>query len=159
MPDRRHVLSLLAAAASFNVGATRAWAAGSVAMHVHKSPGCGCCEGWADLARSAGYDVTVTEMADVDATKDGLGVPDALWSCHTVEVGGYVLEGHVPFEAVAALLADRPDVAGLAVPGMPMGSPGMGNDPAARFDVLAWGGAAGDGSIYYRAGTADPLAD
>ena len=74
------------------------------------------------------------------------------WACHTTEVAGYVIEGHVPFEAVAQLLEERPDIAGIAVPGMPGGSPGMGDDPNARFDVIAFGGDAEVGEVFYQAG-------
>ena len=154
MTNRRQFLMLSSAA--FAAAAFPARAA--TPMHVHSAPSCGCCHAWADLARANGYAVTVTELTDPDAQKAAMGVPANLTSCHTVEAGGYVFEGHVPFEAVSAVLADRPDITGLAVPGMPMGSPGMGDDPAARFDVIAFGGAAGAGQVYYRAGTAQPFA-
>ena len=154
MIDRRRLLHLSAAAICLPALPARA----ATAVHVHAAPSCGCCHAWADLAKARGFDVTVTEMADPDAEKAALGVPAALASCHTVEADGYVFEGHVPFEALEAVLRDRPDIAGLAVPGMPMGSPGMGDDPAARFDVIAFGGAAGDGQVYYRAGLERPFA-
>ncbi len=121
-------------------------------MTVHKDPNCGCCTAWADLAEEAGYEVKLIDSADLAATKERLGVPDEFWSCHTVEVDGYVIEGHVPFDALARLLAERPAVQGIAVPGMPEGSPGMGDDPAARYDVIAWGKDAGDGALYQRMG-------
>ena len=121
-------------------------------MTVHKDPNCGCCTAWAGLAQQAGYEVERIDSADLGAIKDRLGVPDELWSCHTVEIGGYVIEGHVPFDAVSRLLEERPDVTGIAVPGMPAGSPGMGDDPAARYDIIAWGGEAGDGAVYQRMG-------
>jgi hypothetical protein len=127
-------------------------AQGRPLMDVAKDPYCGCCGAWADLAREAGFDVTLRDVEDMAAEKAAAGVPDDLWSCHTARVGGYVIEGHVPFDAVARLLAERPDIAGLAVPGMPMGSPGMGDDPAARYDVIAWGGAAGNGTVFHEAG-------
>lgn len=121
-------------------------------MTVHKDPNCGCCTAWADLARQAGYVVTQVESTDMTSTKQRLGVPDHLWSCHTVEVDGYVIEGHVPFDALARLLNERPDLTGIAVPGMPAGSPGMGDDPAAEYDVVAWGAEAGEGRLYQRMG-------
>lgn len=121
-------------------------------MTVHKDPDCGCCTAWADLAEEAGYEVTIVEDGDLYAAKDRLGVPAALQSCHTVEVDGYVVEGHVPLEALARLLEERPDATGIAVPGMPAGSPGMGDDPDARYDVVLWGGEAGDGKVYERMG-------
>ena len=79
-------------------------------------------------------------------------MPEALWSCHTARIDGYVIEGHVPFDALARLLETRPDVLGIAVPGMPAGSPGMGDDPAARYDVIAWGNEAGDGTLFQKVG-------
>ncbi len=72
--------------------------------------------------------------------------------CHTAVIDGYVVEGHVPFAAIAKLLEERPEITGIAVPGMPLGSPGMGLDPAARYDVMAFGGDAGEGEVFYQAG-------
>ena len=155
MTNRRDFLALSAAALSSVALPARA----AVPMHVRTAPSCGCCHAWADLARARGYAVTVSELVDPDAEKTALGVPMNLVSCHTVEAEGYVFEGHVPFEALEAVLRDRPDIAGLAVPGMPMGSPGMGDDPAALFDVIAFGGDAGAGRVFYRAGTPEPFAD
>lgn len=129
----------------------------STPMHVLTAPSCGCCHAWADLARARGYAVTTEELTDPEAQKSARGIPLQLASCHTVEADGYVFEGHVPFEAVEAVLRDRPNITGLAVPGMPMGSPGMGDDPSARYDVIAFGGAAGAGAVFYRAGTAQPF--
>lgn len=124
------------------------------AMTVTKTPTCGCCTAWADLASQAGYAVTTVDMDDVSPVKRRLGVPRELWGCHTAEIDGYVVEGHVPFDAVARLLDERPDVTGIAAPGMPMGSPGMGWDPEARYDVFAFGGEAGTGELFHRAGVA-----
>jgi hypothetical protein len=154
MITRRDFLALSAAALSSAALPARA----AVPMHVHTAPSCGCCHAWADLARARGYAVTVSELVNPDTEKAALGVPLELASCHTVEAGSYVFEGHVPFEALEAVLRDRPDIAGLAVPGMPMGSPGMGDDPAARYDVIAFGGKAGADRVFYRAGTAEPFA-
>ncbi|MFQ6552719.1 DUF411 domain-containing protein [Aestuariibius insulae] len=154
MTTRRDFLALSAAALSVAALPARA----AVPMHVHTAPSCGCCHAWADLARARGYAVTVSELTDPQAEKAALGVPLELASCHTVEAEGYVFEGHVPFEALEAVLRDRPDIAGLAVPGMPMGSPGMGDDPSARYDVIAFGGDAGAGRVFYRAGTPEPFA-
>jgi hypothetical protein len=109
-------------------------------MAVVKDPGCGCCEKWVDHLQRAGIKATVTESADIDALKDRRGVPRAARSCHTGTIGGYVIEGHVPVADIKRLLKERPDVVGLAVPGMPVGSPGMETsdgrvDP---FDVVAF---------------------
>ncbi|UWQ22085.1 DUF411 domain-containing protein [Jannaschia sp. W003] len=158
MTDRRLFLALLGGTALTTALPAAAATEAAVPMEVLAAPGCGCCHAWADLARAEGYAVTVGELADPAAQKAALGVPDALHSCHTVRAGGYVFEGHVPFAAVAAVLRDRPAIAGLAVPGMPMGSPGMGDDPSARFDVFAFGGDAGAGRVFFRAGTPDPFA-
>jgi hypothetical protein len=122
------------------------------AMIVTKTPNCGCCTDWADLATAEGYDVEIVENADYAATKLAHGVPDDLASCHSTRIDEYVVEGHVPFAALAKLLRDKPAITGISVPGMPMGSPGMGNDPSARFDVISFGGDANDGEVFYRAG-------
>lgn len=113
------------------------------AMTMYRSAGCGCCLKWADLAKAEGYAVNVTNVDDIMTIKARAGVPESLASCHTVTVGGYVVEGHVPFAAVARLLRDRPKgVAGIAVPGMPAGTPGMevpGEDHSkTKFDVTAF---------------------
>ena len=93
---------------------------------VFKSPTCGCCAKWNEHMTAAGYTVTSRDMTDMNAVKDEHRVPSALRSCHTALVAGYVVEGHVPADVVAKLLAERPaGVMGLAVPGMPAGSPGM----------------------------------
>ncbi len=153
MFTRRYFTTLSATAVVMAALPARA----SASMRVLASPGCGCCQAWADLARARGYTVTVEELTDPEAQKSERGIPLELASCHTIEADGYVFEGHVPFEALEAVLKDRPDINGLAVPGMPMGSPGMGDDPSARFDVIAFGGEAGSGTMYYRAGTAQPF--
>ena len=108
---------------------------------VTKDPSCGCCEGWADHIRAAGFPVQIVESADVDSVKRRLGIPAELASCHTAEVDGYVIEGHVPAAALRQLLAERPAATGLAVPGMPAGSPGMefpGVEPE-PYDVVLFG--------------------
>ncbi|HEV7253637.1 MAG TPA: DUF411 domain-containing protein [Mesorhizobium sp.] len=109
-------------------------------MTVFKTPGCECCSAWAAIAREHGFEVTLEEREDMEAIKDRLGVVEAVRSCHTTSVDGYVVEGHVPMTAVKKLLSERPRVTGIGAPGMPMGSPGMGDDPRARFDVLSFGG-------------------
>jgi hypothetical protein len=102
---------------------------------VHKGPKCGCCSGWVRHLEKAGFVVTVTETADLDAVKKALGVPD-LASCHTAEVDGYVLEGAA---AVRRLLEKRPTGVGLAVPGMPAGSPGMEIGVPDEYEVVLFG--------------------
>jgi hypothetical protein len=105
---------------------------------VHMSPTCGCCSLWVDHLRENGFTVTTREIRDVRPVKERLGLPHGLGSCHTAEVGGYVVEGHVPAADIRRMLAERPPIAGIAVPGMPMGSPGMEgayNDP---YDVVSF---------------------
>ena len=94
-------------------------------IEVVKSPFCGCCTHWIEYLRHEGFEVNVVDAEDVTPTARRLGVPDALRSCHTASVDGYAIEGHVPAADIRRLLAERPDAAGLAVPGMPIGSPGM----------------------------------
>jgi len=94
-------------------------------VSVHKSPTCGCCGLWVEHMREAGFKVEVHETDDLQPIKQRLGVPHSHASCHTAQVGAYFVEGHVPAEAVRRLLTQRPDARGIAVPGMPMGSPGM----------------------------------
>jgi len=96
---------------------------------VWKSPTCGCCGGWVDYMRGKGYQVSVNLVADPDPIKAKLGVPEALYSCHTAKIDEYLVEGHVPEGAVAKLLAERPNLKGIALPGMPQGSPGMDGPP------------------------------
>jgi hypothetical protein len=103
-----------------------ATAAASAAMTVYRDPSCGCCEAWAKIARDAGYQVEVIDRPDMAAIKAQYGVPDQLLSCHTTIVGGYAIEGHVPLEDVQRLLKEKPRaIRGIAVAGMPLGSPGM----------------------------------
>jgi hypothetical protein len=108
---------------------------------VTKDPSCGCCSGWVDHMKAANFPVEVIETSKINRLKARLGVPDDLTSCHTAEVDGYVIEGHVPADAVKRLLAERPRARGLAVPGMPVGSPGMeaeGAEPEV-FRVVQFG--------------------
>lgn len=107
---------------------------------IYKSPTCTCCAKWGDHLREAGFAVREVIRDDVSAVMDEHGVPMHLRSCHLGVVGGYVVVGHVPGDLVARLLEDQPELAGIAVPGMPRGSPGMesftGRD---RYDVIAFG--------------------
>jgi hypothetical protein len=94
-------------------------------VEVYKDPTCGCCSQWVEHLKAAGFTVRTTESNDMDAFKDKQGVPARTRSCHTALVGGYVVEGHVPAADVRRMLTEKPAIAGLAVPGMPIGSPGM----------------------------------
>ena len=114
-------------------------------VEVYKSPTCGCCSQWVDHLRRHGFRVRVTDTETVDQLKSKHGVPQRARSCHTALVSGYVVEGHVPASDVQRMLKERPAVVGIAVPGMPIGSPGMevpGVKPQA-FNVIAF---AKDGS-------------
>lgn len=122
--SRRQATLLLGLSASALLGAA-AWAQDAKKMIVHKSPTCGCCGKWAARMREAGYVVEEVLESDMKAVKTRLGVPENMASCHTVEFDGYIIEGHVPAEAIARLLKERPKVTGVAAPGMPAGSPGM----------------------------------
>lgn len=104
---------------------SRAVAAALPTVRVFKTPTCGCCNAWIDHIEAAGFAVEATDVADTTPIAQRLAVPGDLRSCHTAQVGGYAIEGHVPAAEIRRLLADRPDAAGLAVPGMPVGSPGM----------------------------------
>lgn len=92
---------------------------------VHKSPYCGCCKLWVDHMRAEGFEVRVVEAEDLGPVKQRVGIPPAKGSCHTAEVAGYFVEGHVPAQDVKRLIAERPAARGITVPGMPAGSPGM----------------------------------
>ena len=92
---------------------------------VYKTPWCGCCDAWVDHLRENGFSVSVMEIDDLTPIKRQQSVPAALQSCHTAIVDGYAIEGHIPASDIERLLAQRPDADGLAVPGMPIGSPGM----------------------------------
>ena len=112
-------------------------------MTVTKEPSCGCCGAWVDHVRKAGFPVEVVESSGVNRLKVRLGVPQALASCHTAEVSGYVIEGHVPADAIKRLLAEKPKARGIAVPGMPVGSPGMEIEGVQNdtYDVVLFGAA------------------
>jgi hypothetical protein len=108
-------------------------------MIVYKTRTCGCCTKWVDHARAAGFAITVHDTDDIATVKRTLGVPQALESCHTGVVGDYVIEGHVPADLVQRLLDTRPaGVRGLAVPGMPEGSPGMETGRKDAYDVVSF---------------------
>ena len=122
----------------------------AAAMTVYRDPSCGCCEAWAEIARKAGHQVTLVDRPDMPAIKRQYGVPEALASCHTAIVGGYAIEGHVPMGDVARLLKERPSgLKGIAVAGMPRGSPGMEMPDGSKdsFEVMAFD-ASGRMSIY-----------
>jgi len=119
-------LALAACEKSTTAVATQAKAGAALPLVVvHKSPACGCCTAWVTHMQAAGFPVEVRNVDNLDAIKTKVGVPYAKGSCHTAEVDGYFVEGHVPAADVKRLLAERPPAKGLTVPGMPAGSPGM----------------------------------
>jgi hypothetical protein len=108
------------------------------AATVYKDPNCGCCSNWVAHLRDNGFSVTEVEVDDIAAYKEKYKVPANLGSCHTAVIDGYVVEGHVPAADILKLLQERPEITGLTVPGMPVGSPGMEvGDRKDPFDVMA----------------------
>lgn len=108
------------------------------AIKVYKTPTCGCCQGWVDHLRAEGFEVEVEDRADLSPIKAELGIGFALQSCHTALIDGYVVEGHVPASSIRSLLEERPDVVGISVPGMPVGSPGMEGPDPDPYEVVAF---------------------
>ncbi|WP_353476202.1 DUF411 domain-containing protein (plasmid) [Salipiger sp. H15] len=109
------------------------------AIHVLKDPNCGCCTGWARILSREGFTVTTENSLGTLLMRHKLerGIPQRMTSCHTGEIEGYMIEGHVPAADIRRLLAERPDAVGLAVPGMPYGSPGMGPETEREaYDVF-----------------------
>lgn len=105
---------------------------------IYKDPNCGCCGAWADHVKGAGFAISVVETSDLAAIRNRYGVPEHLASCHTGVVAGYAIEGHVPSDDIKRLLARKPQARGLAVPAMPIGSPGMESPDGSRepYEVL-----------------------
>lgn len=147
IPFSRRALLIagVSAAAATATAACAQTARPSSDLAVYKSPTCGCCGAWVEHMTAAGFQARITEVTDPGAVRRARGIPDSLASCHTALIGGYVLEGHVPAGDVRRLLAERPDALGLAVPAMPLGSPGMEmpdgrRDPFETLLILKGGG-------------------
>lgn len=134
---RRSLVGLMAASALVGTGGLAR--AEEPVVLVHKDPNCGCCTGWVQHLRDSGFTMRVEETSDLDSIRARLGVPTELAACHTAEVGDYVVEGHVPAEAIRRLLLDRPNARGIAVPGMPVGSPGMEGGRPQPYTVVLFG--------------------
>jgi hypothetical protein len=142
---QRFVRQLIAAAALLlPVGAVLA-----AEIAVYKSPTCGCCSKWVRHLEANGFTVKAYDVQNVNAYKDRHGVPVPLGACHTALVEGYVVEGHVPAADIKRMLAERPKIKGLAVPGMPAGSPGMEGPHAEAYEVLSFD-AAGATRVFAR---------
>lgn len=125
------------AAAFLSLLAPAVWASDSLpTVDVYKSPTCGCCGKWVEHMKANGFKVVTHETNDVTPHKQRLGVPLAMGSCHTAEVGGYLVEGHVPVADVKRLLAEKPRARGLVSPGMPQSAPGMDNPKRIPYEVL-----------------------
>ncbi len=136
---RRGFLGTLAVGAALlsPAGAALAQAARLLAIDVHKSPLCGCCGDWVKHLQANGFAVTVHDVEDTGVYRKRYGMPERFGSCHTGVIAGYAIEGHVPAADIKKLLATKPKAAGLAVPGMPVGSPGMEQGPRVDpYDVL-----------------------
>jgi hypothetical protein len=132
-------LAVLAVFASAFSPAQARDTASATKMTVFKDPNCGCCKEWVEHLRKHGFEVTSRDTSDVPAVKRTARVPDQLHSCHTAFVNGYVVEGHVPAADVQRMLTEKPRIAGIAVPGMPVGSPGMEmGSRRDRYDVVAF---------------------
>jgi hypothetical protein len=127
--------------------AAAAPAAQTVEVTVYKSPTCGCCTKWEDHLRENGFHVTSVQREDMNTIKQEHGIPQGLQSCHTALVNGYAVEGHVPADVIRKLLTERPRVKGIAVPGMPMGSPGMEGPHKDEYEVYTFD-ASGPKDVY-----------
>ena len=124
-------------------------AAKPIAIKVYKTPQCGCCKAWVQHLSRNGFQVETMDMPDLALVKQKYGVTPGLEACHTAIVNGYVVEGHVPADVIKRLLRERPAVVGIAVPGMPAGSPGMEGAMKERYDVLTFD-RAGRSRVYAR---------
>ena len=142
MRSRREVLQLAVSALAIGVPVQALLAQGAAAenlVEVWKDVNCGCCKLWVDHMRAAGFRVTALDVPDVGPFKRKLGIPPPLESCHTGVVAGYALEGHIPADVIRQMLKQKPKIAGLAVPGMPMGSPGMEQGGRVdKYDILSF---------------------
>src|SRR5262245_3390408 len=152
-PSRRNVLYFIGSAATLGPGQARAEPA--PAVKVWKDPGCGCCNGWVEHLSRSGFAVASVDTSDLASIKAEAGIPADLAACHTARVEGYVLEGHVPAAAIRRLLKERPEGIGLAVPGMPIGSPGMEGGSPDVYAVILFGKA--DRLVYARFIGAEPF--
>jgi hypothetical protein len=152
MNRRAFVFGALAAPLALRI--PPALAAGLPLAVVHADPLCGCCGAWVEHLVEAGFPVDVRETGELNRIKARLGIPGDLASCHTAEIDGYLVEGHVPADAIKRLLAERPDARGLSVPGMPIGSPGM-EVPGVEddtYDVILFGPSGRSAFARYRGG-------
>lgn len=109
----------------------------TIEVEMYKSPTCGCCGKYAEYLSAKGFKVKVIEMNDPTEIKKKLGVPQEMWACHTLKIDRYFVEGHVPVEGIQKLLKGKPNIDGIALPGMPEGSPGMGGVKRGPFTIYS----------------------
>ncbi len=128
-------------------GTTPAFAGGKD-VTLYKNPECGCCEGYADYLRENGFNVTVKPTHNLAEMGREAGIPDDVQGCHLSMIDGYVVSGHVPIGTVNKLLTERPDIKGVTLPGMPMGSPGMSGTKEGPFEMLEIRKSGGVGGVY-----------
>lgn len=121
------------------LGPAAAPVAEPIAAELYKDPWCGCCTQYGKYLEAHGFAVEVEETSNLAEVKRQAGVPEGLEGCHTLKVGGYVVEGHVPVAVLLRLLSERPAIAGISLPGMPEGSPGMSGEKTAPFTIHALG--------------------
>ena len=141
--ERREFVGAAFGAGALAIVAPRVLLAGAgaapIAMTVYKSPSCGCCKEWVKHMQANGFTAKIVDMDDLSEVKRNAGVPDRLQSCHTALIGAYVAEGHVPADLVKKMLDEKPKIAGLTVPGMVAGSPGMEQGGRTTpYDVIAF---------------------
>ncbi len=127
------VLLLLAFAITSSSGNNQ----GRIVVDLYHSPTCGCCELYEEYLEKNGFEVRSKEIWNIENIKRTLNIPQELWSCHTVKIGKYYVEGHVPVEVIKKLLEEQPEIEGIALPGMPSGSPGMPAEKTEEFVIFA----------------------
>ncbi|MEP0956736.1 DUF411 domain-containing protein [Microcoleus sp. FACHB-1515] len=127
-------------AIAFSLALPAIASADAIEMTVYRDPGCRCCGGWMEHLRAEGFEPKNVPTEDMEAFKRNHGISEELSSCHTAVLDGYLIEGHVPVADIQRLLADRPQIAGIAVPGMPIGTPGMESDDGVQdaFEVVSF---------------------
>ena len=131
------MLRILIVVALMITGSAAAHAQDPLKATLYKRPQCGCCEGYAKYLRSNGFDVTVKQTYDLAGISRNAGVPEKLEGCHSTFIDGYVIDGHVPVDVVRRLLSEHPSIAGITLPGMPAGSPGMSGTKKGPFVIYA----------------------
>ncbi len=156
---RIFVTFILAIAAALGAACSKAAPEGAPVVTIYKSPTCQCCSGWVEHLKRNGFTTRVEAQRDLAPVRARLGVPNTLASCHTAVVEGYLIEGHVPAEDIRRLITEKPKAKGLAVPGMPIGSPGMEmgerRDP---YEALLFN-EAGEAQVFARHGDWPTAAD